>query len=185
MRLIIVTFAALAIAQVAVAQPAASPTASPYAGQEQRAIKALSAEETRDLAEGRGMGLAKSAELNGYPGPAHVLELATALGLDAAQEAATREIYARMQAEARRLGAAILDAEAQLERRFAHRLIDAESLRQSITAIAVLQGQLRTVHLDAHLAQTRLLTPRQIAEYGARRGYHGSQPAAGHSPQRH
>lgn len=190
MRAVIVIFTALAIAPSAVSPPAlaqtpAPSTASPYAGQEQRAIKALSAEEMRDLAEGRGMGLAKAAELNGYPGPAHVLELASALGLNAAQDAGTRDIHARMQAEARRLGAAILDAEAQLERRFAHRHIDAESLRESVAAIAVLQGQLRSVHLEAHLAQTRLLTAEQIAAYNTRRGYHGNQPAAGHGSHRH
>ena len=34
-----------------------------------------------DLRAGRGMGLALAAELNGYPGPAHVLELADKLDL--------------------------------------------------------------------------------------------------------
>lgn len=180
MRPVVLILATLFLAQPVLAQPAfvqlpAPVTASPYAGQEQRAIKALSPEEMRDLAEGRGMGLAKAAELNGYPGPAHVLELAATLGLNAAQEAATRDIYARMQAETRRLGAAILDAETQLERRFAHRHIDPESLRDSISAIAVLQGRLRTAHLEAHLAQAQLLTPEQIAAYNASRGYHGNQ----------
>ena len=42
---------------------------SPYAGQESRAIKALSDSEIDDLANGRGMGLAKAGELNGYPSP--------------------------------------------------------------------------------------------------------------------
>ena len=51
-------------------------TTSPYTGEEQRAIKALSEEEIKDLLEARGMGLAKAAELNSYPGPLHVLQLA-------------------------------------------------------------------------------------------------------------
>jgi hypothetical protein len=42
-----------------------------YAGQQTRAIKALSSQEEQDLRLGRGMGLAKAAELNGYPGPMH------------------------------------------------------------------------------------------------------------------
>jgi hypothetical protein len=58
---------------------------SPYAGQERRSIKALSDNEVRDLAEGRGMGLARAAELNSFPGPMHVLELANELGLSEAQ----------------------------------------------------------------------------------------------------
>jgi hypothetical protein len=44
---------------------------SPYVGQEYREIKALSTQEISDYISGRGMGLAKAAELNGYPGPAH------------------------------------------------------------------------------------------------------------------
>jgi hypothetical protein len=54
---------------------------SPYAGMQTRPIKALSAEQVADLKAGRGMGLAMAAELNGYPGPAHVLELADKLDL--------------------------------------------------------------------------------------------------------
>jgi hypothetical protein len=49
---------------------------SPYAGSHTRDIKALSAQEAADLRAGRGMGLALATELNGYPGPLHVLELA-------------------------------------------------------------------------------------------------------------
>jgi hypothetical protein len=55
--------------------------ASPYAGMERRAVKALSEQQTADLKARRGMGLSLPAELNGYPGPAHVLELAEALRL--------------------------------------------------------------------------------------------------------
>jgi hypothetical protein len=58
----------------------------PYAGLEKRAIKALSDAQIADLRAGRGMGLALPAELNGYPGPVHVLELGDRLGLDAEQE---------------------------------------------------------------------------------------------------
>jgi hypothetical protein len=58
----------------------------PYAGLEKRAIKALSDAQIADLRAGRGMDLALPAELNGYPGPVHVLELGDRLGLDAEQE---------------------------------------------------------------------------------------------------
>ena len=64
-------FALLAI--VATTATSSAQTTSPYTGEEQRAIKALSEEEIGDLLEARGMGLAKAAELNSYPGPLHVL----------------------------------------------------------------------------------------------------------------
>jgi hypothetical protein len=61
----------------------------PYAGQQTRAVKALSDDEIAALRKGEGMGMAKAAELNGYPGPAHVLQLAGPLGLtDAAPRCA-------------------------------------------------------------------------------------------------
>lgn len=43
------------------------------------------------------MGLAKAAELNGYPGPLHVLELAVDLSLTAEQKAATETLFKSMQ----------------------------------------------------------------------------------------
>ena len=53
---------------------------SPYGGFAERPMKALSAEQIADLRAGRGMGLALAAELNGFPGPVHALELAVPLG---------------------------------------------------------------------------------------------------------
>jgi len=47
------------------------------------------------------MGLAKAAELNGYPGPKHVLELAGPLKLTSAQVAATEATYRRMNSRAK------------------------------------------------------------------------------------
>jgi hypothetical protein len=54
---------------------------SAYAGQQARGIKALSQTEVEGLLQGKGMELAKTAELNSYPGPAHALELVAELGL--------------------------------------------------------------------------------------------------------
>ena len=56
----------------------------PYAGLETRAIKTLSERQIADLNAGRGMGLALAAELNGYPGPMHAIELADRLNLSPA-----------------------------------------------------------------------------------------------------
>src|SRR5947199_5991437 len=91
----------------------------PYAGMQSRPIKALSEEQIADLRAGRGMGLALSAELNGYPGPLHVIELADALALSQDQRARMQQLYQNMKAEAVALGDQLIRAEAELDRQFA------------------------------------------------------------------
>jgi hypothetical protein len=91
-----------------VAANAATPAGSAYAGQESRSIKSLSDDEINGLLAGSGMGLAKAAELNGYPGPAHVLELASELDLTQVQRTATQALFASMQSKAAKLGAALV-----------------------------------------------------------------------------
>jgi hypothetical protein len=77
---------------------------SPYSGLQTRSIKALSEQQVADLTAGRGMGLALAAELNGYPGPSHVLELADKLDLSAEQRARVQQLFASMKQEALPLG---------------------------------------------------------------------------------
>ena len=176
-----------AVALLASASVATAETAAPYAGWQARGIKALSAQQIDDLAAGRGMSLALAAELNGYPGPRHVLDLGTDLGLTAAQRAAFEALFRQMQAEARRLGAAILAEEAALDHTFSSGRADEAALRERLAALGALQGDLRYVHLRSHLAARALLSPAQLAEYSALRGYAaGDEPPAhgghGHSP---
>jgi hypothetical protein len=173
-----------------IAAPVVRADTSPYAGEQHRAIKALSPAEIDDLRQGRGMGLAKAAELNGFPGPAHVLELADRLGLDADQRAATAALVAQMKADAQRIGADMIAAEQALDRAFAERRIDNGALQTKLSEIAALQGELRYVHLRTHLAQAALLTPAQIALYGRLRGYAETEPApaqghGGHGSHKH
>ena len=80
-------FFLLAAAVLSISAAAAQ---TPYAGMEARPIKALSEQQVADLKAGRGMGLALVAELNGYPGPSHLLELADQLGLSDAERNAVR-----------------------------------------------------------------------------------------------
>jgi len=129
-------------------------THSPYAGQEARSIKALSAEDLEALRTGQGMGFAKAAELNGYPGPAHVLALAEQLQLTPEQLAKTRDIEASMRAKAKSIGTELIDAEAQLDSLFAYKRIDDRALQTLLQRIAQLQSELRQTHLHAHLEQT-------------------------------
>src|SRR5207247_9870647 len=93
----------------------ASAQEQPYAGFEQRSIKALSAQQIADLKAGRGMSLALAAELNGFPGPLHVLELADKIELTAEQRQAVEALYADMKAEAMAIGERLIGQEAELD----------------------------------------------------------------------
>lgn len=163
------TFALLAA--LALASPPAAPSPAPYAGQQTRPVKALSAEDVAAYLGGEGMGLARAAELNHHPGPRHVLDLREQLGLSAAQEAAVRRAFDAMQAEAKSLGARIVEAERELDARFAAAAMDAAELDRRVAEIAALQGKLRAAHLRAHLATRAILGAEQIARYDALRGY--------------
>ena len=163
-------FGFLAIVVTSMASSMAQ-TTSPYAGQQERTIKALSNRDTGDLLEGCGMGLAKAGELNSYPGPLHVLQLADQLGLSETQRRSTDALYAKMRDEAVPIGRQIIEAERTLDRAFADGRIEPAMLRSQLDAIAILQGNLRTVHLETHLAQRSLLTPEQISRYDVLRGY--------------
>jgi Spy/CpxP family protein refolding chaperone len=147
-------------------------SASPYAGQETREIKALSATEIADLIAGKGMGYAKAAELNGYPGPAHVLELADALQLTANQRAHTQAIFDGMAAAAKAVGFQIVETERALDESFRDRRVTPASLTSTLEALAALQARVRDIHLQAHLEQMSVLSPQQIGQYSALRGYH-------------
>lgn len=135
---------------------------SPYTGQQTREIKALSSSEIQGYLSGSGMGFAKTAELHHYPGPKHVLELAEQLHLTERQRTKTHDIYASMRQEAIRLGKRLVEQERHLDHLFATQTITEELLQEVTRAIARYPGQLRYVHLRAHLAQRRLLTARQI-----------------------
>ena len=172
--------AALAIAFVGVAPAAWPQTHQPYAGMQARPVKALSDQQIADLKAGRGMGLALAAELNGYPGPLHVLELASPLGLSDDQRAKVAGLFDAMKREAVPLGERLIAAETALDRQFADRTITASGLGEATRDIASLQGELRLAHLKYHLATLELLTPEQAARYSTLRGYGGGQHTPGH-----
>lgn len=113
--------AALALIPAAIAPigMAVAQTPSPYAIEQSREIKALSTKEIDDLTQGRGMGLAKAAELNRYPGPMHGLELAEPLKLSNAQRETLKAIMTQMNAEARAFGSELLGLERELDAGFA------------------------------------------------------------------
>ncbi len=145
---------------------------SPYAGQQHRPIKSLSEKEVNALRDGAGMGFAKMAELNSYPGPKHVLAVADELELSDALIARTQSIYDEMHGRAVALGEELIAAEQALDRRFADASIDEASLHEALSDIGRIRADLRYVHLEAHLKQRRLLSDDQVARYDELRGYH-------------
>jgi hypothetical protein len=155
----------------AVAQAQHQPQHQPYAGLEERPIKALSEQQVADLKAGRGTGLALAAELNGYPGPIHVLELAEPLGLTEAQRAKVQSLYEAMKAEAVPLGERLIAQEADLERQFREQSVSAASLSRATEAIGATQGALRAAHLKHHLSTVEALSPDQVRRYTELRGY--------------
>jgi len=150
---------------------------SPYAGQDARSIKSLSAKDIAELKRGGGWGLAKAAELNGIPGPAHLLELKNDIPLTADQVSAVAGIFNRMRADAIAAGKRLIAGERALEQAFGSRTLTDESLRVVLEDIGRARSALRYVHLSAHLKTFPLLTGKQIARYKALRGY-GTDPCA-------
>jgi hypothetical protein len=157
---------------------------SPYAGLQTRPVKALSEQQVADLQAGRGMGLALAAELNGYPGPLHVLELADRLDLSAEQRAKVQQLFDSMKAEAIPVGTKLIEQEAELNRLFASRTITAERLKTMTASIAETQGALRDTHLKYHLSTASLLSQHQMQRYAELRGYTGNASPQ-HQHRRH
>jgi Spy/CpxP family protein refolding chaperone len=173
--------AALALAPYA----ASAQTPQPYAGLETRPVKALSDEQVADLKAGRGMGLALVAELNGYPGPLHALDLARSLELSETQRAKMQELFAAMKAETIPLGEKLIAQEMDLDRQFAAKTITEEGLANAVQAIGATQAALRTAHLKYHLVASQVLTPHQNQRYAELRGYAGAQGPHRHGGHRH
>jgi Spy/CpxP family protein refolding chaperone len=153
---------------------------SPYAGMQTRPIKALSAEQVADLKAGRGMGLAMAAELNGYPGPAHVLELADKLDLSDQQRTAVKAMFEAMKSEAIPLGEKLLAEETALDQQFAEHTITPESLKAATAQIGSTQSELRDIHLKYHLQTAQILSADQMQRYSMLRGYASDAPMEHH-----
>lgn len=156
--------------------------ASPYAGFGDREIKALSEQEVEGLLEGEGMEMALPAELHGYPGPRHVLDLRDQLRLSESQRERTQEIFDDMLARATELGAEVVALERELDDAFAARTITPERLRALLDEIGRRRATLREAHLEAHLALYPVLTEAQREHYDRLRGYAPHEPGGPETP---
>jgi len=165
---------------------------SPYVGQEKRGIKALSQKDVEGLLAGAGTpfgGMAKPAELNGYPGPRHVLDAYDAgeFELTNEQHNKIKSLYEKMRLEAVELGNQIINIEKEIDDAFKEKTITNAFLQRKISESAKLYGQLRVVHLKYHLSMMDVLTPQQVEQYNMLRGYNSGDPCKnipeGHDPE--
>ncbi|CAB1062086.1 hypothetical protein D1BOALGB6SA_6862 [Olavius sp. associated proteobacterium Delta 1] len=160
---------------------------SKYAGEEKREIKSLSETDIEELKNGKGWGLAKAAELNGVPGPSHLLEMKYEIELSAKQVRAIEDLYKKMKQEAIPLGLELIELERELNNHFANGTITYELLGVLLERVAQVQNKLRYVHLSTHLKTPNILTPGQIALYNKLRGYSSDNPCEnipkGHDPE--
>ena len=117
------------------------------------------------------MGLARAAELNRFPGPKHVLELATEIGLSEEQTRVTQQLFDEMHEQAVTLGREIVDGETALAARLANGDIDEATLTTAILEIGEARSRLRLAHLRAHLRMRQELSESQVASYDKLRGY--------------
>lgn len=155
--------------------------AQPYAGQQDRTVSSFSNEELAGYLDGRGLGLARPAELNGYPGPMHILELAAELALTADQHRGVETSFARMKEAARNAGRRYVAAEEALDRAFESGTVSADAVERLVRQADALRAEVRLSHLKAHLEVTPLLSAAQKARYAELRGY---AAAAGHGHDR-
>ncbi|MBN4064689.1 hypothetical protein JYU04_03025 [Dehalococcoides mccartyi] len=143
----------------------------PYAGLQNRTIKAVDPQRVDDLLAGKGAGFALAAELNSYPGPTHVLKMAETLELSSDQKSEVEGLFDVMSNDAKTLGQVLVSLEADLDQSFREGTIDQSSLIDLTEKISVIEGQLRALHLGTHLTMVNILSDDQITEYDRLRGY--------------
>jgi hypothetical protein len=148
-------------------QPAASASnvSSPTGAQSAtEAHHSCLVQERSALESGEGFGMAMAAEQNGYPGPRHVLDRKEELKLGPEQEALMQALFGQMKDQAIAKGREILQAEKQLADMFAQGRPESQ-LREQVLRIESLRAELRWIHLSAHMATRRLLSPEQLLAY--------------------
>jgi hypothetical protein len=149
---------------------------SPYAGTETAEGTTLTPLEIAQLREGEGMRLALPAELNQYPGPKHVLELADSLGLTPTQKHRIEDMRESMRVAAIGKGNEIIVVERHLAEVFRSGTATRDDVERITGHLGSLRGQLQAIHLGAHLEARLQLTDDQVAQYDRLRGYPARLP---------
>ena len=158
-----------------------------HSGQEKREIKSLSEADMDELSNGRGWGLAKAAELNGVPGPSHLLEMKDEINLSMEQVRKIEELFNEMKQKAIPLGLRLIELERELNQIFANRTVTDKMLCELLKEISRVRMELRYVHLSTHLKTPAVLSTEQIVLYNKLRGYSSDDPCKnmpeGHDPE--
>ena len=143
------------------------------------AVATLTDEEVGALRQGEGMGLARAAELNHFPGPKHLLELVSELDLSGDQVRRIQAIHDSMKSRAVSKGEDIIMAENRLADLFASGEPSAREVRRMTGHLGAMRGQLQAIHLLAHIEATRELSAGQIRQYDRLRGHLNRSRRAG------
>lgn len=125
------------------------------------------------LLNAEGMGLASYAEMNGFPGPKHVMELKDQLGLTTDQLKKTEGLRNGVELSGKLTGKEIVHEEEELYKLFEEGKANDRTVRARVERIGKLRGELRFIHLQAHLKMKQVLSPNQVQRYNELRG-HGS-----------
>ncbi|MDH3942591.1 MAG: hypothetical protein OEV06_00650 [Anaerolineae bacterium] len=148
-----------------------TPTYSAYASLLDTEIRGLDQATIEGYLAGEGLSQDLPAELNGYPGLRHTLDLTEELELTDEQLIQVQALFDGMQVKAMSLGEQYLQAYSELELAFREGSITVEYLKSQLETIAAIEVELRFVHLSSHLATVQILTHDQIAQYNLLRGY--------------
>lgn len=165
------TFGILLFLMIALAANSQQREHSMHADKKSRAIASLSEQDIAALRAGTGWGLALPAELNGAPGPRHVLDLAAPLALTDEQVSRVKVIFDDMKQSAMNTGREFIAAEKALNDAFVQGSLDPVELERLVAAAGQLRADLRLVHLAAHLETLAVLSQRQVELYNKHRGY--------------
>lgn len=149
----------------------ATPTPSAYVDLLDSEIRGLDPKTIEGYLTGKGLGQALPAELNGYPGPRHTIDMAEELELTEKQLAEVQALFDEMQAAVIPLGEDYLDAVAELELAFREGTITEDFLQSQLEKITGIEAEMRFVHLSTHLATIDILNGNQIMQYNMMRGY--------------
>ena len=133
----------------------------PYAGQEQPSVSSLAAADLNALKKGQGWGLANPAELNGYPGPIHVLKLVERLELIKAQISQVRAIYTKTNANARHISKAFVNSEVEPDALFKTGAATPDAIQRALKKSLQFRAELRAAHLNTHNKTVQRLTQHQ------------------------
>jgi Spy/CpxP family protein refolding chaperone len=134
-------------------------------------IRGLDQDTIEGYLTGKGLGQALPAELNGYPGPRHTIDMAEELELTEEQLAQVQALFDDMQTAVIPLGEKYLESVAELELTFREGTITDQYLQSQLEKITATEAQMRYVHLSTHLATIDILSHDQIMQYNMMRGY--------------